>query len=139
MSVCTLNAPYLTNIRSALVICTRIAFSPELVSQVTLMSASAQQHQPSFNATTATNDSNTGNEDHQRIESLLQTIKCNSPIRPKVELNHCDLSDVDLSSANLHGANLYDARFTNSILSSANLGNANLSEAFLNSVESSQC
>jgi uncharacterized protein YjbI with pentapeptide repeats len=118
------------------------SFSLGFISLVTLMTAEGQQ-QPLSNATdtalsnapATTNDSNTRIEDIQRIESLLQTIKCNSPIRPKVDLSYCDLSDVDLSNTNLQAADLHNAHFRDAILSSTNLIHANLSEAMLFSAD----
>ena len=57
-------------------------------------------------------------------QSQFQTLKCNAPIRP-----HVDLSGCNLSFENLSGASLFDAN-----LSSASLRYANLSGASLNFV-----
>ena len=68
--------------------------------------------------------------------ALLETIKCNSAIRSKVDLSGCDLSLATLNSAmlnraNLSSADLHSINLISASLVSANLSNANLSSATL--------
>jgi uncharacterized protein YjbI with pentapeptide repeats len=57
-------------------------------------------------ATIATNDSNTTTTDVQRIEALLEIVRCNAPFR----------SNVDLSGCDLFGASFEEAVLTNAVL-----------------------
>ena len=68
--------------------------------------------------------------------ALLESIKCNSAIRSKVDLSGCDLSLATLNSAmlnkaNLSGADLHSINLISASLVSGNLSNANLSSATL--------
>ncbi len=76
-------------------------------------------------ATIATNDSSTTTTDVQRIEDLLEIVKCNASFRSNVDLSGCDLfgasfeeadlTNADLTNATLTGTNLLGAVMTNCI------------------------
>jgi uncharacterized protein YjbI with pentapeptide repeats len=79
-------------------------------------------------------------KDVSDIKQLLQTIKCNSAIRPGVNLTRCDLANIflenaNLSSARLDNANLTGADLAGADLSIARLANANLAGADLTDVD----
>jgi uncharacterized protein YjbI with pentapeptide repeats len=82
-----------------------------------------------------------GQEEEAAINITPESMKCNAPPEPYVDLAGCDLSfanftNVRLERANLTSANLTFADLSNVDLESANLfnatlANANLSNAFL--------
>ncbi|HZA47840.1 MAG TPA: pentapeptide repeat-containing protein [Nitrososphaera sp.] len=97
-------------------------------------------------ATIVTNDTNTATTDVQRIEALLEIVRCNAPFRSNVDLSGCDLfgasfeeadltnadlSFTDLSFTDLANATLGDADLTNATLGDADLTNADLTNATL--------
>src|SRR5918999_1709044 len=92
-------------------------------------------------ATIVTNDSNTATTDVQRIEALLEIVRCNAPLRSNVDLSGCDLfgasfgeadlTFTDLSFTDLSGAFLTNADLTNATLEEADLTNADLTNATL--------
>src|SRR5918996_1259735 len=87
-------------------------------------------------ATIVTNDTNTATTDVQRIEALLEIVRCNAPFRSNVDLSGCDLfgasfeeadlTNADLSFTDLANATLGDADLTNADLANADLTNATL-------------
>ena len=88
-------------------------------------------------ATVATNDTDTvTTDDVQRIEALLEIVKCNAPFRSNVDLSGCDLSgasfeEADLEEADLSFTDLSFTDLTNATLEEADLTNADLSFADL--------
>ena len=65
------------------------------------------------------------------LQTVLNTVKCNSALRSHVDLSGCDLGGANLSGANLYAANLSFASLAVANLSGANLSFANLSGANL--------
>ncbi len=72
-------------------------------------------------ATIATNDSNTATTDVQRIEALLEIVRCNAPFRSNVDLSGCDLfgasfEEADLTNADLTNATLTETNFLGAVM-----------------------
>jgi uncharacterized protein YjbI with pentapeptide repeats len=87
-------------------------------------------------ATIVTNDTNTATTDVQRIEALLEIVRCNAPFRSNVDLSGCDLFGASFEEADLTNADLSftDLSFTDlsfTDLSFTDLANATLEEADL--------
>ena len=55
------------------------------------------------------------------INTELDIVRCNAPIRSHVDLSNCDLTESDLSGANLENANLNGASLDNAYFNGANL------------------
>src|ERR687891_2640919 len=72
-------------------------------------------------ATIVTNDTNTATTDVQRIEALLEIVRCNAPFRSNVDLSGCDLFGASFEEADLANATLGDADLTNADLTNATL------------------
>jgi uncharacterized protein YjbI with pentapeptide repeats len=79
-------------------------------------------------ATIATNDTDTATTtaDVQRIEALLEIVKCNAPFRSNVDLSGCDLFGASFEEAVLTNAVLTNAKLEEADLTNANLTNATL-------------
>src|SRR5918996_1548052 len=87
-------------------------------------------------ATIVTNDTNTATTDVQRIEALLEIVRCNAPFRSNVDLSGCDLfgasfEEADLTNADLSFTDLSFTDLTNATLGDADLTNADLTNATL--------
>src|SRR5918996_955805 len=87
-------------------------------------------------ATIVTNDTNTATTDVQRIEALLEIVRCNAPFRSNVDLSGCDLFGASFEEADLTNADLSftDLSFTDlsfTDLSFTDLANADLANADL--------
>src|SRR5918996_681642 len=72
-------------------------------------------------ATIVTNDTNTATTDVQRIEALLEIVRCNAPFRSNVDLSGCDLfgaslEDADLTNADLTNATLIGTNFLGAVM-----------------------
>jgi Pentapeptide repeats (8 copies) len=82
-------------------------------------------------ATVATNDTDTATTDVQRIEALLEIVRCNAPFRSNVDLSGCDPFGASFEEAVLANADLSFADLTNATLEEAVLANADLTNATL--------
>src|ERR687892_120000 len=72
-------------------------------------------------ATIVTNDTNTATTDVQRIEALLEIVRCNAPFRSNVDLSGCDLfgasfEEADLTNADLTNATLIGTNFLGAVM-----------------------
>src|ERR671919_502847 len=82
-------------------------------------------------ATIVTNDSNTATTDVQRIEALLEIVRCNAPLRSNVDLSGCDLFGASFGEADLTFADLSFTDLTFADLSFTDLTFADLTNATL--------